>query len=110
MKHQLTVKWGEKMQSIMNSSCGVCAHGCEVIQEFVRENGMVEGIGYRNGELLHYTAGSTDCSPFACERVTVQEALRWWASLQSDQEADSASWAEEARARFLRDAAACLPV
>jgi len=93
----------------MNSSCGICTHGCEVVQEFVRQNGLVEGIGYRNGELLHYTAGSMDCSPFACERVSVQEALRWWAALQSDQEADSAAWTDEARARFLLDAASCVP-
>ena len=96
------------MQTTVNPECGLCPHGCEVVQEFVRQNGLVEGIGYRNGELLHYTAGSLDCSPFACERVSVQEALRWWAALQSDQEADSMAWAEEARARFLRDAAECL--
>jgi hypothetical protein len=96
---------GEIMKTQTKTSCTLCARACEIIQEFQHQNGLVEGIGYRNGELMHYTAGSSECSPFACERFSVRDALHWWADLQADQETDTVAWMDEARARFLRDVA-----
>ena len=88
--------------------CSGTAHGTfgfEAVQEFEHESGLVEGIGYRNGELVRYTAGSSQTSPFECEPITVAEALRWWATLQTDEHADSVAWTRNARARFLETAA-----
>lgn len=82
-----------------------CVYGFEAIQEFEHESGLVEGIGYKNGELVRYTAGSTNSSPFECEPITLAEALRWWAELQTDEAADSAAWMPYARARFLKKVA-----
>ena len=81
-----------------------CVYGFETIQEFEHESGLVEGIGYKNGQLVRYTAGSTNSSPFECEPITVAEALHWWAELQSDQHANSTAWMPIARARFLEKA------
>jgi hypothetical protein len=82
-----------------------CVPGFEVVQEFEHESGLVEGIGYKDGHLLRYTAGSRSSSPFQCESVTVAEALHWWAQLQEDPTSESADWTREARARFLENAA-----
>ena len=82
-----------------------CVYGFDAIQEFEHESGLVEGIGYKDGRLVRYAAGSTSSSPFECEPITVAEALHWWAQLQTDQSADSASWTPGARARFLENAA-----
>ncbi|MCU0771225.1 MAG: hypothetical protein MUE94_05575 [Verrucomicrobia bacterium] len=79
--------------------------GFEPVQEFEHESGLVEGIGYRNGELVRYAAASVDCSPFECEPISVAQALHWWAELQNDQNADSVTWTRHARARFLETAA-----
>jgi len=83
-------------------------YGFEAVQEFEHESGLVEGIGYRNGQLVHYTAGSPTSSPFECEAIGVAEALHWWAQLQTDQSADSVAWTDAARARFLETAARSL--
>jgi len=82
-----------------------CVFGFEAVQEFEHESGLVEGIGYRNGQLVRYTAGGRSSSPFECEPITVADALRWWAELQIDQTASSAAWTRDARARFLENAA-----
>jgi len=79
--------------------------GFEAVQEFEHESGLVEGIGYRNGELVRYTAGCPDGSAFECEPITVAAALRWWAELQTEEDLDSAAWTRNARARFLETAA-----
>lgn len=81
------------------------AYGVEPVQEFEHECGLVEGIGYRNGELVRYTAGGPGCPPFECEPITVAQALHWWANLQSDENADRLAWARGARVRFLETAA-----
>jgi len=81
-----------------------CVFGFEAIQEFEHESGLVEGIGYKNGQLVRYTAGSKSTSPFECEPITVAQALHWWAELQTDQHANSAAWMPGARARFLEKA------
>jgi hypothetical protein len=86
-----------------------CVFGFEAIQEFEHESGLVEGIGYKNGQLVRYTAGSTSSSAFECEPITVAEALHWWAALQNDESADSAAWVRGARARFLEDASQAVP-
>lgn len=78
--------------------------GFEAIQEIEYESGLVEGIGYRNGQLVRYSAGSHSSSPFECEPMTMAEALHWWADLQGYEEIDSSTWRREARARFLEDA------
>lgn len=83
-------------------------HGFEAIQEFEHASGLVEGIGYRDGRLVRYTAAGTTSSAFECESITVAEALHWWAELQTDQTVDSASWRRNARARFLENAAQAL--
>ncbi len=95
------------MQAQVRHSSGTthCVYGFDAIQEFEHESGLVEGIGYKNGELVRYTAGGPGCSPFECEPITVAQALHWWAELQSDQNADSAAWMRDARARFLETAA-----
>lgn len=82
-----------------------CVHGFDAIQEFEHESGLVEGIGYKNGQLVRYTAGSVNCSPFECEPITPVEALRWWAELEGDESAHSNAWRDEARARFFEMAA-----
>lgn len=79
--------------------------GFEAVQEFEHESGLVEGIGYKDGQLVRYTAASRASSPFQCESITVAEALHWWAQLQKDQTADSTAWTREARARFLENVA-----
>jgi hypothetical protein len=78
--------------------------GFEAIQEFEYESGLVEGIGYRDGQLVRYTAGSLHGSPFECEPITLAEALHWWAELQKDLTADTAFWQRGARVRFLEEA------
>lgn len=83
-------------------------HGFEAIQEFEHHTGLVEGIGYRNGQLVRYTAGSATSSPFECETISVAEALHWWAQFEIDQSADCSVWADEARARFLESASKSL--
>ncbi|MCU0783441.1 MAG: hypothetical protein MUF81_05205 [Verrucomicrobia bacterium] len=83
-------------------------YGFEAIQQFEHESGLVEGIGYLNGQLVRYTAGSPSSSPFECEPITVSEALHWWATLETDQGTDSVSWSDEPRARFLEAAAQSL--
>jgi len=83
-------------------------YGFEAIQEFEHESGLVEGIGYRNGQLVRYTAGSATSSPFECEPISLAQALHWWAQLQTDQSADSTTWEDEPRARFLESAAQSL--
>ena len=83
-------------------------HGFEAIQEFEHDTGLVEGIGYWNGRLVRYTAGSAHSSPFECETIGVGEALHWWAQLEIDQSTDSSVWADEARARFLEAASRCV--
>lgn len=80
-------------------------YGFEAVQEFEHESGLIEGIGYKDGQLVKYTAGSLTSSPFGCEPITVSEALHWWAELQMDQTVDSAAWMNDARARFLENAA-----
>ena len=80
-------------------------YGFDTIQEFEHDSGLVEGIGYRNGQLVRYAAGSPATSPFECEPITIEEALHWWAKLQLDQSVDLAAWTNEARARFLEAAA-----
>lgn len=95
------------MHTQVNIQRDVEAHGVfgfEAVQEFGHETGLVEGIGYRHGELVRYTAGSPNCSPFQCEPVTIAEALHWWALHQMDPTVDSSSWQDEARARFLEAA------
>ena len=82
-----------------------CVQGFEAVQEFDHESGLVQGIGYKDGQLMRYTAGSRSSSPFESETITVAEALHWWAELQEDQTVASSSWAPEARARFLENAA-----
>jgi len=96
--------------AVLNHSVGRThgVYGFEAIQEFEHESGLVEGIGYRNGQLVRYTAGSLNSSPFECELITIAEALHWWATLQKDQGANSVSWADEPRARFLETAAQSL--
>lgn len=79
--------------------------GFEAVQEFEHDSGLVEGIGYKDGKLVRYTAGSSHSSPFECEAISVAEALHWWAQLQIDQTADSTMWHRDARARFLENAA-----
>jgi hypothetical protein len=79
-------------------------YGFEAIQEFEHDSGLVEGIGYRNGRLVRYAAGSSHSSPFECEPITVAEALHWWAELHEDRTADSTQWRRDARARFLESA------
>jgi hypothetical protein len=81
-----------------------CVYGFEAIQEFEHDSGLVEGIGYRNGELMRYSAGSTSSSPFECEPISMGQALHWWAQLHDDQTADSAAWTRDARSRFLENA------
>ena len=79
-------------------------YGFDAIQEFEHESGLVEGIGYRQGELVRYTAGSRSSSPFECEPITVAAALHWWAELHEDANVRSAVWMRDARARFLENA------
>lgn len=83
-------------------------YGFEAIQEFELESGLLEGIGYKNGQLVRYTVGSMNSSPFECELVTLAEALHWWAQLEIDQSADSTAWVDDARARFLESASLTL--
>lgn len=95
---------------MVKTPCSYCGRGCAVIREFRLPNGLVEGIGYRNGELLRYTAGSLDCSPFACESISLREALRWWAELSGDGQVDEAETPDQAAlSRFLREAADSTP-
>ena len=49
-------------------------YGFEAVQEFAHESGLVEGIGYRNGQLVRYTAGSSYSSPFECEAISLAAA------------------------------------
>ena len=81
-----------------------CVYGFEAIQEFEHDSGLVEGIGYREGQLVRYSAGSTSSSAFECEPISVAQALHWWAQLHDDQTADSAAWTSDARTRFLEKA------
>lgn len=85
-----------------------CVYGFEAIQEFEHDSGLVEGIGYRNGELVRYSAGSPYSSPFECEPISLAEALHWWAQLHDDQTADSAAWTRDARTRFFEKASQAL--
>jgi len=99
------------MHTQVNIQRDSAAHGVlgfEAVQEFGHESGLVEGIGYRHGELVHYTAGSPDCSPYQCEPVSIAEALHWWAIQQMDPTVDRSSWEDEALSRFLEEAAQAL--
>ena len=95
---------GKPMETLLEQHPVGTAHGVygfEAIQEFEHHSGLVEGIGYRNGQLVRYTAGSINSSPFECEPITVAAALHWWAELHEDRTADSTQWTRDARARFL---------
>lgn len=101
------------MQTSLERYPGGTTHGVygfEAIQEFEHDSGLVEGIGYRNGQLVRYTAGSSRSSPFECEPITVAEALHWWAELHEDRTADSTQWTRDARSRFLENASQSVAV
>jgi hypothetical protein len=93
------------IQGRQSRQSGHAVPGFEAVQEFEHESGLVEGIGYKDGRLMHYTAGGSTCSPFQCETITVAEALHWWAELQIDETADSLWCRPQGRARFLENLA-----